>query len=330
MKEALFLLPLLLFGAVESHLKKAEGKTSGHSIRNIDFIYMINLDQRPEKFERSMEQLYLYGIIPYRFSAVNGWELTLEEINDVGVKFSPEMEGGFWATRYRIKESEERFFTEVKESCLNPSCPCTSTFIWHHEPIQYYGLTYFAHCSSKGMIGIALSHLSVLQDAYDSGYETIWVMEDDIEVIQNPQILPDLIDKLDSLVGKEGWDILFTDRDIKNDRGQYVPCSYYAKRPNFTPTDPCKFAQKYDISPDFRFVGSRYGAQSMIIRKSGMEKILNFIKRYQIFLPYDMDYTLPPDIKLYTVREDVVATLPQNLTDNSLPKYLNTHREEFK
>lgn len=30
-----------------------------------------------------------------------------------------------------------------------------------------------------------LSHLSVLKDALDSGYETIWVMEDDIHIIQD-------------------------------------------------------------------------------------------------------------------------------------------------
>ena len=40
-------------------------------------------------------------------------------------------------------------------------------------------------------------------------------MEDDIEVLQNPHRLSDLIDQLDLLVGSDGWDILFTDRDIK-------------------------------------------------------------------------------------------------------------------
>jgi acetolactate synthase-1/2/3 large subunit len=35
-----------------------------------------------------------------------------------------------------------------------------------------------------GAIGIALSHLSILQDAYDSGYETVWVMEDDVDIMQ--------------------------------------------------------------------------------------------------------------------------------------------------
>src|ERR1700744_788748 len=89
----------------------------------------------------------------------------------------------------------------------------------HEEPMQVYGRTYFCHCLSRGAIGIVMSHLSILQDAYDSGYETIWVMEDDIEFIRNPLVISDLIDKLDTIVGKSGWDILFTDRDTKSQQG---------------------------------------------------------------------------------------------------------------
>lgn len=317
-----------LYGGVEDHFKKALEKGTSHSIRNIDFIYMINLDQRPEKFERSFQQLILYGIDPYRFSAVNGWLLTLDDINDVGVKFSPGMTGGFMATRYRLKEPGEQYFPEAQE-CSNPACPCNGPFIWHHEQVQHYGLTYFCHCPSPGMIGIALSHLSILQDALDSGYETIWVMEDDIEVVKDPRLLSEKIDLLDHLVGKTGWDILFTDRDTKNNDGVNVPCSSFAQRPNFTPTDPHKFSEKQEISPDFRYVGARYGAYSMIIRRSGLEKLLNFFKEYQIYLPYDMDYTLPPGIRFYTLLDDIVSTRPKSLSDNGIPYYLNTHPEFF-
>ena len=38
-----------LFAKVEDHFKKALSKDGNHQIRNIDFIYMINLDERPEK-----------------------------------------------------------------------------------------------------------------------------------------------------------------------------------------------------------------------------------------------------------------------------------------
>ena len=75
-----------LSARLEDHFKRAPHKGKGHQIRNIDFIYMINLDRRPEKFESSLKQLQPYGMKPYPFSAVNGWELTLKDINDVGLK----------------------------------------------------------------------------------------------------------------------------------------------------------------------------------------------------------------------------------------------------
>lgn len=317
----------MIFASFENYLKPAPDKAEIHSMPGIDFIYMINLDQRPEKFQNSFQQLILYGIHPYRFSAVNGWELSLDAINDVGVKYAPGMDDGFFATRYRLKESGEEYFPNIKP-CSNPACPCNLPYIWHHEPIGKVGCTYFCHCPSPGMIGIALSQLSILKDAYDSGYKTIWVMEDDIEVLQDPRILSDLIEKLDQL--DPDWDILFTDRDTKNNDGVNVPCYAFAKRPNFTPPDPNKFAEKIDISPDFRKIGARYGAYSMIIRRSGMKKLLDFFREYQIYLPFDMDYTQPPTIRLYTVRHDVVSTRPKSLSDNGIPYYLNSHPEVFK
>ncbi len=84
-----------LSASIEDHFKKIDCSCDFHRmLPNIDCIYMINLDQRPEKLCDSLAQLYPFGIYPYRFSAVNGWELSLEDINDVGLKFSPEMEGG--------------------------------------------------------------------------------------------------------------------------------------------------------------------------------------------------------------------------------------------
>src|SRR5437868_12063325 len=74
----LFCLPSFIFASVDQHFKKALGKSDIHKMKNIDFIYMINLDERPEKFEKSVQQLHPFGIYPYRFSAVNGWELSMD------------------------------------------------------------------------------------------------------------------------------------------------------------------------------------------------------------------------------------------------------------
>jgi GR25 family glycosyltransferase involved in LPS biosynthesis len=293
--------PSWLSAHLQDHLKKFDSSSDAHRMRNIDFIYLINLDQRPEKLQMSLSQLEPFGIHPYRFSAVNGWELTLEEINDVGLKYSPEMEGGCMATSYRL------------DGHFEPS----------HEVMLNYGQTYFCHCMSRGAIGIVLSHLCILQNAYDAGFETIWVMEDDIQVMEDPRVLSDLIEKLDDAVGKENWDILFTDRDIRDRDGYPKACYWAAKRPDFGAFSRANdYAMRTLVSPNFIRIGARWGAHSMIVRRSGMKKLLQFFKAHQIFFPYDMDFIFPIGIKLYTVIEDVVSNLPTASSDNGGPNYL--------
>lgn len=282
------------------HFKKPTEKEGYKSIDQVDFIYMINLDQRPEKYQNCLKELVPYGILPYRFSAVNGWELTFESLNNLGIPFESWMGHHLLGTFYLPYDLKTHF----------------------HEVMCVPEKNYYSHCMSRGAIGIVLSHLSVLQDALDSGYETIWVMEDDITAIQDPRKLSSLIQNLDETVGKDGWDILFTDRNTKNDLGEYVPCKAFAPRPNFFPQDPNRFLLEKPVGPNFIQIGARYGAYSMIVRKSGMEKILNFIKEHHIFLPYDMEYFLPEGIRLFTVSEDVVSFMPGSLSDNGNPNYL--------
>jgi GR25 family glycosyltransferase involved in LPS biosynthesis len=285
-----------LFAGYENYLKKVEGKSDIHNMPGIDFIYMINLDKRPEKFAKSCEQLHPYGIFPYRFSAVNGWELTVEAINEIGLKYKKGMQR-IMATCYPLdgdkKQRHEMFGTD--KNC-----------------------GYFCHCLAPGTIGIFLSHISILLDAYNSGYNTIWIMEDDIEVIRDPRLISEMIENLDNSVRQ--WDILFTDLDIRNNTtGEYVPCGGYAKRPNFTPKNPGRFKTRQKIGKHFIKIGSRFGAHSYIVRRSGIEKILNFYKTYGPYLPYDMDNYLPNGIRMYTVRKDIVANLVGAPSDNGTP-----------
>lgn len=101
----LLLSPMLSSAAVIDYLKPALNKEGDHTIRNVDFIYMINLDKRPEKFEHSAGQLRAFGIEPYRFSAVNGWELSFDTLNNLGVKYQNGMKQGMWGTCY-FKENK--------------------------------------------------------------------------------------------------------------------------------------------------------------------------------------------------------------------------------
>jgi len=289
---------LELAAGIMDHIRILEDKPFLSPMRNIDYIYMINLDERPQKYEQSLNELAPYGIVPYRFSAVNGWELPLEIVNDIGVKYDPWMRQGLMGTCYLPEDEGEP----------------------RHEIMQVPGRNYFCHCMSRGAVGILMSHLSILVDAYKAGYETVWVMEDDIRVIRNPHLISDRIESLDRLIGKNSWDFLFTDYDTKNKRGEYVPCLGCALRPNFSPALPNKFNDRFMISLEFRKVGARYGAYSVIVRRSGMKKMIDFLKN-GMFLPYDMEYTLPNDINMYTVLEDIVSTEPNALSDNGAPNY---------
>ena len=285
---------------LETYFRKALNKSLSHKIDGVDFIYMINLDERPEKFARTVQKLECFGISPYRFSAVNGWKLSTEVINRVGVKFSSEFgQEKFLGSIYREIEGKEYQGNEI----LRPN-----------------GETFFSLGMSRGAIGIVLSHLSVLQDAYDSGYQTIWVMEDDIEAIRDPNLISELIPKLDEC--DRDWDILFTDTDTKDHNGNHVPCRAVAARPNVPIESLFSFFERfYPVSADFTRIGMRYGAYSMIVRRSGMEKILKYFKTYGIFIPYDMDIWLNPHLKMYSVTSDIISHCAGSPTDNSYPTY---------
>lgn len=294
-----------LHADLDDHLKQVDRSLHKESsgLQGVDCVYLINLDERPEKWEQSLAQLAPYGITPLRFSAVNGWKLSLEAINDVGLVFSPEMEGGFMGTSYHLYGNFE------------PS----------HELLENYGQTYFCHCMARGTIGIALSHISVLQDAYEAGFATIWIMEDDIHVVRNPHILTQLIAELDAIVGKDHWDILFTDRDMHRSDGAYNPCYWAARRPDITTgLRSNDYGARTRIeNSEFWKIGARYGAHSMIVRRSGMKKLLQHFKAHKIYLPYDLEFILPLGIQLFAVSDDVVTNLPNAISDNGGPNYLN-------
>jgi len=298
----LFLLPL--HSALFDHLKKIEGKGTHHTFPKIDFIYMINLDERPEKFAQTSSELASYEIFPYRFSAVNGWKLPLEVINDIGLVYQKDM-----------------------LSLFATSFPLEGNGVPSNDFMAEEGKTYFAHCAARGTIGCSLSHLCVLKDAYDSGYETVWVLEDDVVAVQDPRILPDLIEKLDTLVGKDGWDILFTDMGPRANDGTRILSYGAAKRPDINRTKEERFSEKFTtttiISEDFEKTSSRFGAYSMIIRRSGIKKLLDFFAKHQIFHPYDLEYYLPEGIRLYSLRYDLITNLIGALTDNGVAGYQN-------
>ena len=300
----LLILSSLLFvqleaSVIEKYLCPAiDAKSGVHSIENIDFIYVINLDERPEKYENTKRVLEPYGIYPYRFSAVNGWKLSDEAIDELGVQYQPGTPYGPIASVYRHVDGKEYMSFEI---------------------MSEEGVTYYCHSLSRGAIGCILSHLSVLQDAYDSGYNTIWVMEDDIRVVSDPREISSLIGALDSLAPT--WDIFFTDNETKGGDGRQVFCGGIRPRPNFAYHGLSYYVERKQINADIIKLGLRFGAYSMVIRRSGIKKLLDYFKTYKLFFPYDMEYFFPPDIRLYACTRDIVTTIAGGISDNGNPTY---------
>lgn len=284
--------------AIEKYFKKIADKSSMESIASIDFIYMINLDKRPEKFSAAKQVLAPYGICPCRFSAVNGWELECKALQELGVIYMPGLPEGPLSTVFREEDGKEFGSFEIMK-----------------EP----GIAYYCHSLSRGAIGCILSHLSVLQDAYDSGYATIWVMEDDIRVISDPHEISSLIAALDRV--DPAWDIFFTDFETKSSSGERVYNTWIRPRPLVRQEPLAYYQERTYIADDFMKIGLRFGAYSMVIRREGIGKILSYYKQNRLFFPYDMEFCYAPGIRMYQCTRDIVTTISGALSDNGTPAY---------
>ena len=74
-------------------------------------------------------------------------------------------------------------------------------------------------------------------------------------------------------------------------------------------------------------IGARYGAHSVVYRRSGIEKILAFFKKYKIYFPYDIDFFAPKGIKMYCLKKDLIGNRLGAESDNGKPGYLKKGKE---
>lgn len=295
-----FFCSLLIFvqaySSLFDHLKPCENKPPQTSqIRHIDFIYVINLDKRPERWEHAQQQLNPYGIFPYRFSAVYGWDLPAEALNDIGITYAEGMQKNFsseTAAAYYLDDLSK------KEVYLNES---------------HYGKKFVSTYFRRGAVGCFYSHLSVLKDAYDSGYEIILVLEDDLLVHKDPYIISELIEELDREFGRENWDMFYAEagffRGIADDPAKnsnlplYFPSCW---RPD-APKDTSYLIQYEDVSKNFRRVALKEGTRSMVINRHGMKKILDYAYNKGLFLPIDCELAFMQDLNKFTVKDPVIG-----------------------
>ncbi len=290
MNKLYILLLLILWNlsaGIEDHYRKLEFKLGSVGPDNIDYVYMINLDQRPERWEKCLKKLSHFGIVPERFSGIYGWTLSLAALNEMSLKF----EYGMWTGNEAVMH-------------FPPGGDGSPQMIFLAG--ASYGTAVFSGWTVKGTIGCSLSHFSVLYDALISGYQTIWVMEDDIDILKDPNVLSSLVEELYSLDPK--WDLLYTDYDcVMMDKTKSIEAQIpWMWRPDMPFFNLAQLFGKEPLGSFFR-IGSRMRAHSIIYSRSGIEKILAFYQEHGNFLPYDNEVAMIPEIRMYVVRDSVVS-----------------------
>lgn len=277
---------------IKQHLKIVENKKEEKEIRNIDFIYLINLDKRPDRLANMIRQFARFKILPHRFPAIHGWDLSQKVFEDIGFKVRP-------TTSF----DRPVHFSPVPGGAV-PYLITASSF----------GKTCVHHTMAAGALGVYLSHLSILFDAYNSQYQTIWVLEDDVTVEKDPHILADCIDQLDELTNC-AWDILYTDNDDCFNSSNVMAHMGGGKmgRPGIPMTDA--LLEHQPVGANFIKIGGRCQAHSMIIRRGGIKKILDFIFSSGIFRPYDTDIPYVPGLIFYNSLDDIVHGRDRTFSD---------------
>ncbi len=259
------------------------------AIQNIDCVYLINLDQRLEKLKKSLEDLGTFSIEPLRVPAIYGWTLPRPEIERFALKFGLNMDPGHNTTCKPVAYLTEKRIQLPKTQ---------------GEPIFY-------PMATLGSFGCSLSHLETLSHAFQSGYQVVWILEDDFTIFQDPHVLGDLVERLSKL--DPDWDILYSD-DL-----DFFDTAFHSGvvwRPNCPSIDGQTFIRK-PLGEQFMQISGRSQMRSAIYKRSGMQKILEFLS-HGIFLPYPLELLFVPNLKVYNICANIVCGGPISIESSDV------------
>ena len=241
-------------------LKSHKGKMKPSELKGVDCIYVINLFKRRDKWERVQALFMEQKLTINRFSAVNGWEISKDDLR--------QMCGPY--------------------------------------PVQLTG----------GEYGCLLSHLSILKDAYDRGYQSIWICEDDIEFLDDSSKISNCLEQLND--NDPDWDVFFTDIRPRNTwKGNliYVYPPTYVPRPEMKLTSHPDVNQRDDFSEDVARIYYRTGTTSMVISRKGMKKMLDYFTHVYLWAQIDLEMHFIPGIREYTPKTDIVSNWIESESD---------------
>lgn len=234
---------------ITKYLKTIELTEPESGLEMIDCIYLINLDIRPQKWDRMKPLLDERGLHANRVSGIYGWKIPIE----------------------------------VQNELAGP----------HPRRVL------------PGHLGCFLTHLSIIKDAVERDFETIWVCEDDLEFTEDVGQLPGLLKDLYEI--DPDWDVFYTDIDTKDSRGTHFPRLAADFRPDHPQKPLDYYTQKVQVTKDIMKIGHRAGMYSYLISRKGLRKILNYFTHVYIWTNIDMDIHYIPEIREYATTRDVVT-----------------------
>lgn len=234
---------------VAKYLKPIEINEAPSGLESVDCIYIVNLDTRPEKWQRMKAIVEEQGLYVNRVSGIKGWEIPKEVQEELA---------GNYVRRLR-----------------------------------------------SGQVGCLLSHLSVMKDAYERGFNRIWLLEDDVEFKEDIRQIPLLLAKLTEIDPE--WDVFYTDIDSKVSSGERAPSLTSDFRPDrqYHPLD--YYTNRFLVERDIMKIGQRFGTYSMFISGKGLKKILDYFTHIYLWTSIDVDMHYVPDIREYSAVRDIVT-----------------------
>jgi hypothetical protein len=195
--------------SIDKVLKSAKGKDKEiHKISGIDFIYTITA-KKCHRFNDLKRSFGKFNVCPYRFTSISPSNISSK-------------------TMYRsCLRGSRRLHRVIGQKMVKKK----RKLILARKHMEDYSSGYIHKKMSIKKLASALSHISCIKDALDSGYETIWIMDSGTELRCDPNILSKYIERANKEI--PDWTSLYTDYSERGRLDDLETIGNFYYRPDF-------------------------------------------------------------------------------------------------
>jgi hypothetical protein len=300
-----------------SALKQAKGKDKEyHKMSGIDFVYVITA-KKCNRFDDLKRSFSKYNVFPYRFTSFSPKDISHDTMFRTCLRGS---------RRYKRIEANKLVVRRGK-------------FVLDKRKMRSSRAGHIHRRMSLKALSRALSHISIIKDALDSGYEHIWIMDSGTTLRTDPNTLCTYLERADKEI--PDWTSIYTDFSERDAEDYLEPIGHFYGRPDVEFLEPDEYLVReeqnndpYDYSDDevdggsdqdssggyqeredglekgklddkFTHVGLLKGAHSYILNKKGMKLIMDWYLDHKIFIPYAQEIQIIPGMHPYCTPEPI-------------------------